>query len=81
MTRGPAGRQGHPFPTFAISHRNRDGSAVHCLAQSEIHVIQILFVTCGVYVVVLVHRQLRCAAECKKQQIINTYFCFFAVAK
>ena len=32
--RGGAGRQGRPFPTFAISHCNCDGSAVHCLARS-----------------------------------------------
>ena len=46
MTRGPAGRQGRPFPTFAMSYCNRAGSAVHCLAQSEVQVIKTLFVTC-----------------------------------
>ena len=44
---GGKGRQGRPFPTFAMSHCNCDGSAVHCLARSEVQVIiQISFVTC-----------------------------------
>ena len=92
MTRGSAGRQGRPFPMFLISHCNREGSAVHCLARLEVRVIiQILFVTCRVCFVVLVDKSLRCASdlsnserlqvEYKKQQIRKTYFFFFSVAK
>ena len=92
MTRGPAGRQGRPFPTFAMSHCNRDGCAVFCLARSEVQAIHILFVACRICFVVLVRKQLRCASdliisvserlgllliEYKIQQIRNTYFCFF----
>ena len=97
MKRGPAGRQGRPFPTFAMSHYNRDGSAVHCLARSEVQV-GISNLACNMYdrvyfvqYIVLVHKQLRCASdlnasarlntENNKQQRRNTYFCFFSVAK
>ena len=61
---GGAGRQGRPFPAFVMSHCNRDGSAVHCLARSEeVQVFQILFIACRVCFVVLVHKQLRCASD------------------
>ena len=59
MTRGPADREGRPFTTFAMPHCNRDGSAVHFLARSEVQVIQILFATCRICFVVLV-KQMRC---------------------
>ena len=62
MTRGSAGRQGRPFPTFAVSDYKCNASALHCLARSEVQVIQILFVTSRVCFVVLVHKQLRCVA-------------------
>ena len=45
------------------SHCNRDGSAVHCLARSEVQSIQMLFVKCRVCFVELVHKQLRCASD------------------
>ena len=72
MTRGPAGWQGRPFPTFAMSNYKCDASALHCLARSEVQVIQILFVTSRVcFVLVLVHKQLRCVFS----GVIN-YQCF-----
>ena len=69
---GGAGPQGRPFPTFAMSYCNRDGSEVHCLARSEVQVVQILFLTV---------RADRLQVEYKNQQIRKTYVCFFSVAK
>ena len=74
MTRGSASLQGRPLPTFAMSHCNRDGSAAHDLARSEVQAIQILFVTSRVCFVVPVHKQLRCASDLSVSEMLQVEY-------
>ena len=54
---------------------------VHCLAWSEVQVIQILFVSCRVCFVVLVHEQLRCASNLiiSVSEYDSMYVCMYVI--